>query len=300
VVINERKQAYENRPYGLAYERLHQLLFHAGHPYSWPTIGYTADLEEISLSDARSFYERYYAPNNAVLVLAGDLSTSDGFRWAERYFGDLPAAGTRPPVPIVAENRTPGDRVESFDDRVSFPRVYRAYVVAPYGTTDWVHLDVLSYLLADGESSRLQRAMIREQEIAQDVDTFLYPTHLAGIFGIVATARTGISHERLLVEIDRILDGVINDGVTEAEVQGAINRARRDHINGIANMDERAEELAYAATVLGAPERLSEILNSYAEVTAAEVQRTAREYVGRDSRATLVVLPMKEGRNGDD
>jgi zinc protease len=298
VVINERKQAYENRPYGLAYEKLQALLFPAGHPYSWPTIGHTADLEQITLEDARRFYERYYAPNNAVVVLAGVLSSLEVFAWARKYFGDLPRG---PVAPIVATNgaRGDGDRVESLEDRVSFPRIYRAYAVPPYGSPDWIHLDVLSYLLADGESSRLQRVIVRELELAQDLDAFLYPTHLSGIFGVVATARSGVSHERLMAEVDRVLDRVIDEGVSDAEVDGALRRARRDHINALANLEERAEEIAYAATVLGGPERLSEVLNGYSEVTAEGIHRVARAWLTAEARATVIVLPMKEKPGGD-
>src|SRR5690606_38986237 len=240
VVINERKQVYENRPYGLAYEKLVELLFPEGHPYSWPTIGYTADLEEITLEDARTFYTRYYAPNNAVLVLAGDLTAEQGFGWAERYFGDLPA-GEPVPAPQPNGRHAPAGLVH-LPDRVTFPRVHHAYAVPGFGTTEWVRLDVLSYLLADGESSRLQRALIREKELAQDVDTFLYPTHLAGVFGIVATARSGVAEEALRAEIDRVLNEIAMDGVSEDEVIGAVRRARRDHLHGLANLEERADE----------------------------------------------------------
>src|SRR5690606_19320473 len=166
VVINERRQAYENRPYGLAEERLHQLLFPAEHPYSWPTIGYTRDLEAISLADARDFFSSYYTPANAVLVLAGDVGEEEGFRLAERYFGDIPST---PPPPFRAEVAPAPGGEEVMPDRVSFPRLYRAHVTPGYGTREWIALDVLSYLLADGESSRLQRALVRDAQLAQEV-----------------------------------------------------------------------------------------------------------------------------------
>ena len=292
VVINERKQSYENRPYGLAFERLHQLLFPADHPYSWPTIGYTADLEQTTLEDAREFYQRYYAPDNAVLVLAGDLSVNQGFAWAEKYFGDVPPGGLEQPAASTVPAPSAGR--DTLADRVTFPRLYQAWAVPPYGSDEWVQLDVLSYVLADGESSRLQRALVRDGELAQETDTYLYPTRLSGIFGIVTTARSGIAIERIEQTVDEVLDAVISAGVSQAEVTGAIRRSRRDHIHQLANMEDRAEELAYAATILDGPEDLERILNRYADVTAADVQRVAREYLGRDTRATLIVLPSGE------
>jgi len=293
VVINERKQVYENRPYGLAHEKLHQLLFPPEHPYSWPTIGYTSDLEATTLDDARAFYQRFYTPDNAVLVLAGDVEADEAFRWAEHYFGDIPPGGHGPSVRANGHAPTGGKMVE-LPDRVSFPRIYDAWAVPAYGTAEWVHLDVLSYLLSDGESSRLQRSLIRESELAQDVDAYLYPTELAGIFGIVATTRSGVPPERLREAIDGVLAGVAEGGVSEAEVMGAVRRARRDHLNSLANIEDRAEELAYASTVLADPSRLEEVLNRYAEVSPDDVREAATRYLRPELRASVVVVPSGE------
>lgn len=293
VVINERKQVYENRPYGLAFERLQERLFPRVHPYSWPTIGYTPDLERITLADARAFYQQHYAPDNAVLVLAGDVGPGQAFSWAERYFGDLPPAAA--PARRAAERLEPGEYgIEILEDRVSFPRVYHAYAVPPYGTDAWVELDVLCYLLADGESSRLQRAIVREGELAQDIDSFLYPTELTGIFGIVSTARSGVAVEELLREIDEVLERVVQQGVGPAEVEGAIRRARRDQLQALANVEDRAEELAYASIVLKDAARLEEVLNRYTRVQAEDLRRVAATFLRPERRATVIVVPSTE------
>jgi zinc protease len=299
VVINERRQAYENRPYGLADERLQRMLFSDAHPYSWPTIGYMPDLERISLDDARGFFETYYTPSNAVLVLAGDLDADRGMELGERFFGDLPSG------PRVEHSRgnapsAPGQLVrETMPDRVSFPRSYRIQAVPEYGSRAWVALDVLAYLLSDGESSRLQRELVREKELAQGVDAYLYPTELAGVFGVVATARSGVDHERVEAEIDRILTSIAEEGVAAEEVRGAIHRARRDHLSGAATLEDRAEELAYAATVLGEADAFERVLNEYAEVTPDQVQWAAREFLVQGPTARLVVVPNGE-EPGDD
>jgi len=294
VVINERKQAYENRPYGLAYERLHQLLFPADHPYSWPTIGYASDLRAITLEDAESFYRRYYAPDNAVLVIAGDIDVDRGVRLAERYFGDLPPAANGHPRPEEPAPRETGARADVLVDRVSFPRIYHAWAVPPYGTEEWVRMDVLSYLLSDGDSSRLKRTLIREEELAQDADAYLYPTQLAGIFGIVSTARSDVHEARLASAIDAVLEELLQEGPSEEEVAGAIRRARRDQLANLSNVEDRAEELAYATTVLGHPGRLELLLNGYAAVTAADVLETARRFIRDERRATVTVVPSEE------
>lgn len=304
VVINERRQSYENRPYGLADQRLHEMLFGAGHPYAWPTIGYVPDLEAISLDDARGFYQTYYTPGNAVLVFAGDLGAEEAFALAERYFGDLPHGPAIPPAPPPA-NPAPAAAVrrEEMADDVSFPRVYQSWTTPAYGTREWVVMDVLAYLLADGDSSRLQRALVREGRLAQDVDTYLYPTALCGAFGIVATARTGVAPEVLEAAIRRVLDDVAR-GVADDEVLGAVRRVRRDHVSELAMVEERAEALAYAATVLEGPEALERMMELYGEVTADDVAQAAARWLGADRGATLVVVPSgnppKDEDGGDD
>lgn len=301
VVINERRQVYDNRPYGMADQRLHEMLFGDGHPYAWPTIGYMEDLERITLADARDFYATYYTPGNAVLAFAGDLSAEDAFALAERYFGDLPGGPEIPPAALPADP-APAAAVtrEVMEDAVSFPRLYQAWAVPGYGTREWVALDVLAYLLADGDSSRLQRALVREGRLAQDVDTYLYPTALAGVFGVVATARSGIAPEALEEAVRRELDAVARGGVTEDELTGAVRRVRRDQVTELATVEERAEALAYAATVLGEADALDRLWELYAEVTADDVSRAAAAFLAGDRGATLIVVPGAEAEGADE
>ncbi len=300
VVINERKQSYENRPYGLAHERLHQLLFPAAHPYSWPTIGYTPDLEAMTLDDVGEFYRTHYDPANAVVVLSGDIAPARGIELVDHYFGDLGGGGGKPRETRAATNgASPTGGFEVMEDRVTFPRLYDAYAVPGYGTREWVALDVLSYLLADGESSRLQRTLVRERELVQEIDTYLYPTALAGIFGIVATARSGVDVERIRGAIDETVAAVAGEGVRQEELEGAVRRARRDQLHSLATVEDRADEIAYAMTVLGSPGRLEEILGWYSEITPEEVRRVVVDHLDPTSRATVVVVPGEEGRDDD-
>jgi zinc protease len=293
VVINERREAYENRPYGTAEERLQAMVFPEGHPYRWPTIGYEADLRRITLEDVHDFHDRAYAPGNAVLVLAGDLAEEEAFRLAERYFGDLPkrAPLDAPPPPAAAT----GASAETVPDRVSFPRLYRAWAVPAYGTPEWAALDVLAYLLADGESSRLNEALVRRHEMAQEVDCWLYPTELAGMLGIQATARTGVPAADLHEVVSEILHEVATRGPDPEEVEGAIRRARRDQVLSIGGVESRAEALAYAATVLGSAEALHDSLDAYLDVTPERVAESASRLLPPDGGATLVFVPEEGG-----
>jgi zinc protease len=296
VVLNERRQVIENRPYGAADEHLQLLLFGSEHPYGWPTIGWTDDLKAIDLEDVRSFFSRFYAPSNATLVLAGDVETSRGFELAERYFGDLAGGGPRPAHP-ARQAPAPGAR-QVIEDRVSFPRLYRVYATPPYGTVEWAALDVLAYLLADGDSSRLERALVRGRREAQDVDTYLFPTELHGVFGIVATASSGTEIERVEASLDAALATIRAGEVGAEEVEGAVRRIRRDHVAAFASVDERAEALAYAATILGSPERLHGVLDAYLEVGVEDVVEAARTHLRPEAAATLIVMPGTGGGDG--
>ncbi len=299
VVMNERRQVYENRPYGMADEQLHELLFPADHPYSWPTIGYMRDLEQITLEDARAFYQTYYTPGNAVLVFAGDIEAGRAFELAERYFGDLPAGPALPPPPAPAMPPPPNGARRVMEDDVSFPRIMQAFAVPAYGTPDWIALDVLAYLLADGDSSRLQRALVRDGRLAQDVDSYLYPTALCGVFGFVSTARSEVEPEALEHAIRQVVDEVIANGVTDEELTGAVRRVRRDQVSELATVEERADALAYAATVLGDADAVHTVLDGYAEVTTDDLRRAAAEYLVPERGATLVVVP-RPGQYDED
>jgi zinc protease len=297
VVINERRQSYENRPYGLADERLHERLFPSGHPYSWPTIGYMRDLEAITLDDARGFYSRYYTPGNAVLVFAGDVEPERAFALAERYFGDLPSGPALPERRAPEMPPLPATPREVMEDDVSFPRVYQAFATPPYGSDDWVALDALAYLLADGDSSRMQRALVRDGRLAQEVDTYLFPTALCGLFGVVATARSGVEADALEEAVRAVIDGVA-DGVDDRELTGALRRVRRDQVSQLATVEERADHLAYAATVLGEACALDRVLAAYERVTPADLRRVAAEYLAPERAATVVVIP-EDGEGPD-
>jgi zinc protease len=300
VVINERLQTSDNRPYGLAEERLYQLLFPEGHPYSWPTIGFMPDLERISIEDASRFFQTYYTPANATLVIAGDLAPEQAFSLTERYFGDLagtPAPGERLAARPLGANG--GPKRGTLPDRVSFPRVYGAHATPAYGSFDWNALDVLAYLLGDGESARLQQALVRDAELVQEVDTYLLPTELVGVFGVVATARSGVPadavEERIRTEIER----VARDGVSADEVAGAIRRIRRDQLAGLANVEDRAEALAHAATLLGDAEALNSVMDAYLRVSVDDVVRVAEEYLVAAGGAPPVLLPRAEDDDAD-
>jgi zinc protease len=294
VVKNERRQSYENRPYGLAVETVLRLAYPEGHPYRHPTIGFMEDLDAASLEDVREFFRTYYVPDNAVLVLVGDVEPDRGFEAAERYFGDIPAVGgvpqvTAPDVPPRPEAR------DVMYDRVQFPRVYIFHHAPAFGQQGFEAADVLSYMLSEGKSSRLYRSLVYEKRIAQDVSAQLWPTEDCGLSFIVATARPGVEASTLESAILEVLDEVRAGRVGEREVEGSVNRALSElveHLDGVGN---RSDAIATAATFLGRPDYVSEIFERVQSVSVESVVEVANEWLVPERRATLYVLPESQG-----
>src|SRR5262245_56003610 len=176
VVKNEKRQSYDNRPYGSFYEKLMAAVFPAGHPYHHTPIGSMEDLNAASLDDVISFFKTWYAPNNAVLTIAGDVDDDPVFEAAERYFGPIPANPSLPTPPVPeAEPRIGVEYREVVPDAVPLERVHVGYRIPPFGTPEFDALEVGTHILAGGKGSRLYRRLVRETQVAQDVAAFTLP-----------------------------------------------------------------------------------------------------------------------------
>ncbi len=290
VVKNERRQSYENRPYGMAVETVLKLAYPEGHPYRHPTIGYMEDLDAAALEDVRAFFRAFYTPNNAVLVLAGDLGPEEGFTLADRYFGEIPPG----PEPRSVRAATPAPREEVRDvlyDRVQFPRVYLFQHAPGFGQPGFEATDLLCYVLASGKSSRFYRRLVYSGRLAQDVSAQLWPTEDTGGAFIVATARPGVTAPQLEAAIGGVLEEVLENGVGEKELQGAKNRALRDLVSHLDGVGPRSDAFATAATYLSRPGYVNEMFNRYVAVSAEDVAGVARDWFGPERRVVLRVLP---------
>ncbi len=290
VVKNERRQSYENRPYGLAFEKLLEVSYPEGHPYRHPTIGYMEDLDRASLQDVHDFFDRHYGPNNAVLVVAGDVSPSDAFARAGHWFGDIPAGPAREPVEAPStEDR--GERRAEIDDRVQVPRVYLMFHSPSFNDALFETADVLTYLLADGMSSRLQRRLVYDRQIAADVHSFTWPTEQVGMLFVVATARPGVSALDLEEAVRETLGLLVTDGVEEVELEGALNRARRGLVGQLNNVGSRADAFAQAAVLREDPAYVNEAFSRYAAVGRKAVHGLADEVLRAERLSVVHVVP---------
>ncbi len=297
VVKNERRQSYENRPYGLAMETILRLAYPEGHPYRHPTIGFMEDLDAASLEDVREFFRTFYTPDNAVLALVGDIEAERGFALAERYFGEIPPGPGAPQVtaPQVGPREPARDTIY---DNVQFPRVYIFHHSPAFGQAEFEAADVLSFLLADGKSSRLYRKLVYERRIAQDVTAQVWPTQDCGLWFIVATARPGVEAIALESAILETLDEVREGRITAREAEGGVNRALRELVNALDGVGSRSDAIATAATFLRRPQYVNELFDLVCSVNADAIVSVADKWLVPERRATLFVLPESAEGNG--
>ena len=201
VVKNERRQSYENRPYGLAEPTIGEMLYPSGHPYHWPVIGYMDDLTAASYDDVVEFFKRYYAPSNASLVVAGDIDTARARTLVEKWFSDVKAGPPPDPITIPGVRLTTVQK-KTLTDRVQLPRLYLAWITPRHLEPGDAALDVVSDILAGGKNSRLYKRLVYDMQIAQDVSASQQSAALASSFQIEATARPG----HTVAELQKVID----------------------------------------------------------------------------------------------
>jgi zinc protease len=289
VVQNERRQNYDNAPYGLSSETIAAALYPEGHPYSWITIGSLDDLNAASMEDVQAFFRRYYAPNNASLTVVGDFDPERTREWIERYFGPIPAGPPleRPQVPPV---RLTEEKRLVLEDRVQLPRLTITWPTPAYFQPGDAELDVIGNVLAGGRSSRLYRRLVYEEQIAQSVVAGQSSRPLGSQFIIMVTARPGIDLTRVLAVVDEEVAKLRAEPPTEREMQAAVNRFEAGFIEGMQTAQGRADQLNLYATYAGDPAFVEQDYARYTNVTREGVRRTALDYLGA-SRVVLSVVP---------
>jgi zinc protease len=288
VVKNERRQNYENQPYGLVSENILPAIYPAGHPYSWSTIGSMADLSAASLEDVKAFFRTYYAPNNASIVVAGAVNADSVRALARQLFAEIPRgpAITRPaPAPFTLR-----DTVITLEDRVQLPRVYLAWHTVKEFSPDDAALDIAAYVLAGARNSRLTQALVYEREIATSASAFNSSKRLDGDFQVVATARPGVALDTLKQVIDAELRRLAAGGPTARELEQAKNVIEAQFLNRLEFSDAKADQLNSYYYATGTPDYFQQDLERYRRVTAADVQRVVRQYL-LAARVTLSVVP---------
>ena len=298
VVKNERRQSYENRPYGMAQWHIQQALFPLPHPYHWMTIGSQEDLDAASLGDVQDFFRRHYAPSNASLAIAGDIEPAAALELAQRYFADLPpgpAGSARPGQRRVARADSPlTGRVElEMTDRVTLPRSYSVWLAPPNLADDDDAADILRAILSDGQSSRLYRALVYERQVAQSAHIGYYAAELAGQFRMELTPAAGHTLDEVEAAAAEVLDSIISEPPTDEEMERAVNRIEMQHYRTLARVGGfggRADALNYFNVYTGDPQRLNRVVDDYRKVTKDDVRRVHQRIRGA-GQVRMRVLP---------
>jgi zinc protease len=293
VVKNERRQSYENRPYGMASIELDKMLWPATHPYSWPTIGHMEDLTAASYSDVVEFFKKYYAPNNASLVIAGDIDFDRTRALVEKWFGEIPRGPVVEPIAPPAAILTDVQR-KTLTDKVTLPRLYLAWLTPRFYAPGDSALDVTSSVLTGGKNSRLYKRLVYDMQIAQDVSAFQQSGALGSSFMIVATARSGHTAAELQKVIDEELDRLRRDGPEPREVQRAINQMEASfyqRMERIGSFGGKADQLNAYAFAGGGPDYFAEDLARYTSLSPADIRSAALQWLPPDRRVELVVEP---------
>jgi zinc protease len=295
VVMNERRQRVDNQPYGRANERLHELLYPGDHPYHWPVIGYMDDIAAATLEEVRQFFRTYYAPNNAVLTLAGDLDPDAALQRVEAWFGDIPAGPPVPPISPVAAQPPPlgGEQREVLEDDVSLPRVYFGFRGPAYGQRGWYAADLLSGVFSGGKSSVLYRDLVYERQIAQDVAAWISPFEAVATFMIVATARPGVAIETLEQAILEHVERAASAPPEPADFERSRNRMLTELYSGLQKLDNRADLFSQFTTYFDDPAGVAAEADRYLEVEPRELSDYASRWMTEAERVVVTVVPRK-------
>ncbi|HEY7179828.1 MAG TPA: pitrilysin family protein, partial [Blastocatellia bacterium] len=301
VVKNERRQGVDNQPYGLVDERMDAAMFPAHHPYSWPVIGYMEDLTAASKQDIENFFKEYYTPNNATLVIAGDIDVAKTKAMVEKYFGPIPPG---PPVGRMKEWIPELQREVrlSMDDRAPLPRLYISWPGPSRYTEGEANLDLLANIMGQGKSSRLYKRLVYDLKIAQDVSVSDSAQEIAGKFTITVTAAPG----KTLDEIEPLVWEEVEKVKAAPPSGDEVERARTSLLAGLLRGLERiggfggkSDLLANYQTFLGDPDFLEKDFARYYAVTPAAIHAAARRWLG-DGRVVMRVTPMPDFAAGNE
>jgi zinc protease len=292
VVRNERRDQIENQPYGKVELRLPELVFPAAHPYHHPVIGSHADLEAATVQDVRDFFAQHYNPSNAILTIAGDFDRSAIRAMVERSFGGM-AAGARP---ARAERPSEPPKLtsvvrETLEDQVTLPQVVMAWPTPGLYAAGDADLDLLAAVSSSGKASRLYKALVYDQKLAQSVSARQGSMALASTFQIEATARKDVSLDELERAIDAELERLRAELVSAAELKRAQNQYEARFVSGLQSLSERAMTLGGYQAYVGNPGFLVDDLARYQRATPESLRLAAQRYLDPKAKVILRIVP---------
>jgi predicted Zn-dependent peptidase len=296
VVQNERRWSVDNQPYGTWWERLPALCFPPEHPFHHSLIGSFTDLDAASLDDIATFFATFYTPDNAVLSIAGDFDASEARALVEKHFGQIPRGAGKPPLPDMSvPDDFGGWKREVVEDDVVLPRLFLAFRSPVFGSDEFYAASITAAILGVRKGSRLQRALVRERQVASDASAFTYDLSKGSDLLVVdVTARPEVDVRTLEREVAHEVDLLRERGVTPDEVERAVAIVRTEYASALQSAGDRADRLSMFATYFGDPSLANEQLAKYEAVTVERVNAFARSRLGEQNRTSLLFVP-REG-----
>ena len=290
VVKNERRQRYENQPYGLMWETAYDALYPAGHPYHWTTIGSMEDLSAASLDDVKNFFRRYYTPNNAVLTVAGDVNPAEVRRLVEQYFGWIPRGPeiTRPSVPVPPLAAT---RYIVKEDRVTLPQVTMTWRTGPRFSADEAALGALAQILTGGKSSRLYKRLVFDRQVAQSTNAFNDANLLSGDFWVIIRGKPDTPLDSLEAAVNEEIAKLAATPPTAEELQRVVNGIETAFVSNLETVQAKADQLNDYEYFANDPGYAARDLARYRALTPADIQRVAARYLHGKNRLVLSFVP---------
>ena len=289
VVRNERRQRIENQPYGIVDEAVFHALFPVGHPYRPVVMGSHVDIQSARLADVRDFFKRYYRPNNATLVIAGDFDPSNAKKLVQKYFSSFRHGPDVTPPAVVTPPIT-SERRLTVTDQIELERIDLAWLTPPRFKADDAELSIAGHILGGGKSSRLYNKLVYDLQLAQEVSAEQDSYALSSVFEIEALARQGHTAAELERIIDAEIDRLANDGPTQDEVDRARNQIERGLYSSLQRVGSRADVLNTYNQYTGDPGYLSKDIERYARVTPSDVQRAVRERLRKNARVVVLAV----------
>ena len=292
VVKEEKRQRMDNQPYGsFLYEMFSRA--YTVHPYTWIPIGSMDDLNAAEIDEFRTFYKKFYVPNNACLSIAGDIDVKETKEWIEKYFGSIPR-GEDVVQPTIVEPALGGEKRATIYDNIQLPGLMLGYRIPPYTEADFYAIDMLGYVLSNGQSSRLNKKLVEEEQSAIQVFAFPFPLEDGGLFVTFAIANAGKQLSDMEGPIDAEIARLQTELISDSEYEKIMNQIENDFVSSNGRISGIAESLSDYYLYYGDANLINTELALYQKVTKEDIMRVAKKYMMKDSRVVLEYLPMSE------
>ncbi len=290
VVKEERRLRVDNQPYGSIVEESMKRMYKV-HPYRWPVIGSMEHLDAAEEKDYKQFYADFYVPNNAVLSIAGDIDIMEAKKWIAKYFGSIPRGTKEIYRPTVVEPPLGGEVRDTVYDNIQLPAVVQVYRIPAQGTPDFYAVSMLSTLLSQGESSRFNKSLVDEKQLAVFSGSFPFELENPGVALGFAICNMGVDPKDAEAAMDFEIDDVKNNLISDEEFQKLKNQVENDFVSSNSRVAGIAESLANYHMYFGDANLINTELERYLAVTKEDIQRVAKQYFQKDNRVVLYYLP---------